>query len=169
MCVAGRATQAKTGFLCTLLLVVLLLFPACRPRLEAPEEALRQTIAQAVQVAEKRDLRALAALLAGDYRDGQGRDREAVLGVLRYYFLGHQSLYLLTRIRSVELSADEQAQAVVLVAMAGEPLADPSEPTFVRASLYRFEFDFVQEKGDWKVRQARWQRAELRDFLLAQD
>jgi hypothetical protein len=143
----------------------LALFAACTPPPETSEEALRRTIAQAGGAAEKRDLRNLAELLSDDYRDGQGRDREALLGTLRYYFLGHQSVYLLTRIGSVELRGEEQAQAVVLVALAGEPLSDPHEPTFLRASLYRFEFDFIREGGLWKVRQARWQPGVLRDFL----
>jgi hypothetical protein len=151
-------------YLCSLLLLSLLLLAACRPAVEAPEEAIRQTIAEAVTAAERKDLRALADLLAADYRDSQGGDRQAAAGMLRYYFLGHQAIHLLTRIRAVEL-AGETAKATVLVAMAGEPLADPSEPSFLRASLYRFEFDWVREQDVWKVRQARWQRAELRDFL----
>jgi hypothetical protein len=155
--------------LCTLLLVCLMLLGACRARPEAPEEAVREAIAQAAEAAEKRDPRAISGFLSGDYRDGQGRDREALLGILRYYFLGHQSVYLLTRVRSVELTAGEKARAVVLVALAGEPLADPSEPTFLRASLYHFDLDFIRENDSWKVRQARWQRAELSDFLLGND
>jgi hypothetical protein len=150
----------------SLLLLCLMLLVACRPAVEAPEEALRRAIAEAVTAAEKKDLGALTGLLATDYRDNQGRDRQAVAGMLRYYFLGHQAIYLLTRIRSVEV-AGEQAQAEVLVAMAGEPLADPNEPTFVRASLYRFELAWVREQDAWKIHQARWQAAELRDFLLS--
>jgi hypothetical protein len=159
---------AKVRRVCALLLSGLLLFSACRARPEAPEEELRQTITQAAEAAQKKDLRALSALLAADFGDDQGRDREAVLGLLRYYFLGHQSLYLLTRIGAIELLAAERARAVVLVAMAGEPLVDPNEPTFMRASLYRFEFDFVRGKDAWMVRGASWQRAEVRDFLLGQ-
>jgi hypothetical protein len=160
-----RRVAIHARFLCFLLLAGLVLAAACRPRPEAPEEAIQQLLAQATEAVEKRDVGALSGLLSAAYGDPQGRERETILARLRYYFIGHQSIHLLTRTRSIDVMGEAQAQAIVLVAMAGEPLADPSEPTFLKASLYRFEFDFVQEKGVWKVRQARWQEADLRDFL----
>ena len=70
-----RISSAHARSLC-LLLVCTVLAVACHARPE-PEEALRQTIAQATEAAEKRDVGALSGLLAADYRDGQGRDRRA--------------------------------------------------------------------------------------------
>ncbi len=148
------------------LLISILTAFACTSTSETPESAIKNLLRQAGEAAEAKDLRALSRFIAEEYRDEQGRDRQALRGVLQYYFLANQSIYLLTRVRSVEFPEAGRAEVVVLAALAGEPLADASEPSLLRATLHRFEFSLVEEgKNDWKVISARWRPTDLRGFL----
>lgn len=58
-----------------------------------------------------------------------------------------------------------QAQAVVLVAMAGQPISGAQELERLRADLHRFEITLARENKEWKVIHAEWRRAEPGDFL----
>ena len=85
--------------------------------------------------------------------------------LLRLQFLRNESLRLFARIQSVSLPQPDRAQAVVLVAMAGVPIASVQELATLRADLHRFEIDFVLEGKQWRVQRAVWRRAEVGEFL----
>jgi hypothetical protein len=74
-------------------------------------------------------------------------------------------VYLLTRVRSVEIATPGEARAVALVAMAGTPIERPEALAGLRADLYRFDLRFREEAaGVWRVASAEWRRAALEDF-----
>ena len=151
-----------------LLVLVLTALPlsGCASEPESLEEQVRAMIAQAEAAAEERDLEAIKALISETYRDERGNSKQNVASLVTLYFLQNRSIYLLTRIDMLAVADSMQAEASVLVAMAGQPIGEASILTLARAALYRFDFTFADEgEGDWKVMRATWQRAEAGDFF----
>lgn len=157
--------RISSGILVCLFAVLLAIqLAACRVE-EGPESALKKAVTEAETAAETREVKTLMAFIAEDYLDTEGRNREGVTGIFRYYFLRNQAIHLLTRIQAIELINDKEAHMTLLVAMAGEPIDDPNDPALLRASLYRFDLEFFQYADGWKVRQAAWQHAQAGDFI----
>lgn len=121
---------------------------------------MRATLARAEQAVAAKDLAALRNLIAERYSDGDGRDRRAIEQILRVYFLRHGSIHVLTRVQSVSFPAPGRAEVVVLVAMAGTPIAAGTDLRGLAADLHRFELTLVREGGAWRAVRAEWRRAE---------
>lgn len=145
-------------------LAALSLGVACS-RPSSPEAEVRATLARAEQAAAAKDLAALRDLVAEQYRDRDGRDRRAVEQLLRVYFLRHGSIHLLTRVQSVTFPAPTRAEVVVLVAMAGTPIASGADLTGLAADLHRFELTLAREGNTWRAVRAEWRRAEPGELL----
>ncbi len=139
---------------------------ACAPAVESPEDQVRILLARAERLAEEQDVGALKDLVAEDYVDDRGNDRQAVVGLLTFYFLRNETIHLLPRVRSVQVPEPSRAKATLLVAMAGRPIEGLEGLARIRADLYRFDFLLVGgSDGEWKVVRAEWGRADLDDFL----
>lgn len=150
------------------LIVLALLFPllvSCSSERDNPEAQVRALLARGEAAAEKKESGVLRQLISEKYSDSQGQDKKTVEAILRYYFLRHESIHLLTRIQQISFPQPGIAQAIVMVAMAGQPIADAEELERLRADLHRFEISLARENGEWKVTSAEWRRAEFADFL----
>ena len=146
-------------------LLGLSLLAACQRERPAPEAQVRTLIQEAVIAAEQKRLGTLRDMISEHYRDDQAQDKRAVENLLRLQFLRNESLHLFARIPSVTVTAPDRAQAIVLVAMAGVPIASVQELATLRADLHRFEIDFVLEKKKWGAQRAVWRRAEVGEFF----
>jgi len=110
----------------------------------------------------------LKQLISEAYSDERGQDRQALVGLLTFYFLRNESIHLLTRVQSIAFPEPARADATVFVAMAGTPIIAAEELARIRADLYRFDFSLSDEGGgdsDWKVSRAAWRRATADDFF----
>ncbi|MHB8535776.1 MAG: hypothetical protein ACYDBW_10070 [Sulfuricaulis sp.] len=148
-----------------LLVLLLPLLVSCSSGPDQPEAQVRALLKRGAAAAEKKESGVLRGLISEKYSDTQGQNKKAVEAILRYYFLRNESIYLFTRIQSIEFPEAARAQAVVLVAMAGQPIADASQIERLHADLHHFDITLVREGKDWKVIDAEWRRAEFRDFL----
>lgn len=146
-------------------LLGLSLLTACQRERPAPEAQVRARIQEAVAAAEQKRLGTLRDMISERFRDDQGQDKRAVENLLRLQFLRNESLHLFARIPSVTLAQPDRAQAIVLVAMAGVPIASVQDLATLRADLHRFEIDFALENKQWRVQRAAWRRAEVGEFL----
>lgn len=166
---AGYATMAgmhRLRLLIVLLgLVGTLLLTGCRNERTSPQAEVRALIDSAVTAAEQKNTGALKGVISDKYTDDQGQDKRAIENLLRLHFLRNESLHLYARVASVSLPQPERAEAVVLVAMAGVPIASAQEILTLRAELHRFEIGFAREDKTWRVQHAAWRRAELSEFL----
>lgn len=156
-----------------------LILTACTAAPDSPEAQVRALLSRAESAAEKRDVGVFKELISEGYTDEQGQDRQALAGLLTYYFLRHQTIHLFTRIQSIDVAdaknitfADaesaepESARASILVAMAGTPILIVDDLERLRADLYHFDFDLVREDdGEWRVSRAAWSRATRSHFL----
>jgi hypothetical protein len=146
-------------------LAALLTLAGCRAEREGPEAQVRALIRDAAVAAEQKQLGTLRDMVSERYRDEQGLDKRAVENLLRLQFLRNERLHLYTRIQSVTLPQPDRAQAVVLVAMAGVPIASEADLPALRADLHRFEIDFAREDKTWRVQRAVWRRMEPGELL----
>ncbi len=144
----------------------LLTLTACTVEPDSAEARLLALIDQAEVAAETGDFSELRQLISQRYSDDSGRDRAALTGILRFYLLRNRSIHLLTRVQTLSLPAPDVAQASLLIAMAGRPMASAEEAADFRADAYHLEIEFSsQGDGIWKVSSARWRRAKLSDLF----
>jgi hypothetical protein len=142
---------------------LLLAAVGCSPK-QTSEQRVRAVLEQAEQAAERKDLADVRGHVSSRYTDAQGHDRRAIEGLLRFYFLRHQSIHLLARIAQIDFPQPDSAKVVAYVAMAGSPLTNAEQLQTLRADLLRFELELTEEEKEWRVIRAAWRRAELTDF-----
>jgi hypothetical protein len=160
------ATSAASPWCSSAALVLALaLIGSCTRELDTPAARIRALLAEAEVAAEAKEIRALERLVSERYADELGQDKRALTGLLAYYLLRNQSIYLFTRVQTVTLPEPKRAEITVLVGMAGQPVESAAELAGLSADLYRFDFVLIDEgEGDWKVTRAAWRPAELADF-----
>jgi hypothetical protein len=126
----------------------------CEHRDSQSELALLVDAAQSA--AQARDTGFFADHVAAAYRDARGQDREALLRLIRGYFLTHQRVHVVTRLESATLRGEDAAELVVLTGLLGTE--GSSLLSGVEGELYRLELELVEEEGVWQVIGARWDR-----------
>jgi hypothetical protein len=147
-------------------LLTALLLAACRRKRRAPEDLVRDAILTLEEAVEAKDLGPLKAALSEGFKGGEETDRRAAIGLLQMTFMRHPSIYLLVRIKGIEVIAPGQVRADLLVAMASVPLRDVHELPRVQADLYEFVLTFAEEERDtFRVAAATWAPARLEGFL----
>lgn len=72
------------------------------------EAQIRAWVAAAEKSAEARDLGELKDLVADDYADANGHARQDVINLMRLYLLRNKSINMLTRIRDIEVLAEDR-------------------------------------------------------------
>jgi len=125
-------------------LASLLALTACASE-GSPEQQVRAVITQAEEAAEARDVSAAMELVADEYSDANGFDREQLRDFVRGYFFLNPSINLLVRVEDVQFPADGLAQARVTVGMLGQGL---------ETQLETFDVELVKEGDDWRLRRA---------------
>jgi len=132
---------------------------------DTPEARVRALLTNAEAAAESMDAAAMKPLVSETYLDDRGQNKQAVVAMLTFYFMRHDSVHLLTRVDSIAIPGDGTATATVFVAMAGTPILGVDQLAGMRADLYRFGFALVDEDDEWRVTGATWRRARPHDFL----
>jgi len=118
------------------------------------------------EAAESRDTGEFMSYIRKDYQDEQGRDWKGIRAVVHYQFIRNKALHVYQYILGLTVSSDEQhASAVILVAMAGQPIDGVESLESLRADIMRFEVEFVFDEK-WQVSSAVWKPATAKDFLL---
>ena len=139
---------------------------ACSAQPDSPEAQVRALFDQAETAAEEKDAGALKDLVSEQYADDDGHDRQAIAALLSFHFIRHHSINLLTRVHAIAFPEPTRAETTIFVAMGGTPILVVDDLARVRADLYRFDFELVDEgDGDWRVTRAAWRRATREDFL----
>jgi hypothetical protein len=137
---------------------------ACSGGEPTPEERVRAVLAELEEAAEARDVGLIKPHISESYKDENGNDRRALLGLATAHFLRNKSVYLLVRVSDVKLPEPGRAQVDAFVALAGQPIRDLAALPELRADMYRFGFALRDEGGDWRITAADWHPATLADF-----
>lgn len=153
------AGLSRTRVLWLWLGILGILLSGCGEPRGTREERVRAFVAEAEASAEARRLADFSDYLSEGYHDKHGNGRREVLRLLAAHFLRNQSLHLTTRIPDIRLTSPSEAEAKVLVAMAGSPLTGPEQFLSLQADVYRFHLYFREEDGELRVFSADWQPA----------
>ena len=125
---------------------------ACGKPPTAPEEELRNWVANGVEAAEAKERRRLVSMISPAYADSRGNDRNAVGNTLRAYFMRMNNVQLVTSIEEIRVIGDSAAEVVIKVGMAGTH----DGVLGFSADAYRFAFELERDGDDWLLIAARW-------------
>jgi hypothetical protein len=146
-------------------LLLALLFVACRGEPDTPEAQIRALVARAQSAAEEKNLATLRGMISERYADAMSNDKRALSGVVAYHLMRNRSIYLLAQVGQIDFPEVGRAEAVVYLAMAARPIASVAALGGLRADIYRFDLHLAEETPrDWKLREAQWRPAELDDL-----
>lgn len=117
-----------------------------------PEQALRAWVAEGQRRAEEKDRSGLMEMIADEYIDARGNDRDAIEQLFRIYFLRANSIKLLTSIEDVRVFGDSAGEIDLKVGMA----ATHDGVLGLSADRYNFELELVRDGDDWLLISGRW-------------
>lgn len=132
--------------------VVAALVAACGGSATPAEEQIREWVSRGVEAAEAKQRRTLVDMISPAYVDARGNKRDAIEGMLRYYFFRMNSVELITSIENISVIGDSAAEVLVTVGMAGTH----NGALGFSAEAYRFSFELEAVDGDWQLISARW-------------
>jgi len=142
--------ENRAAVLAVMLLTLFL--GACGGADEGPEAALRAWVAEGQRAAETKDRGALMDMVAEEYADSRGNNRDDIENLLRFYFLRQQKVALLTRIDELTVIGETAAELTLQVGMAGTN----DNALGFSADAYRIEMELVRDGDDWLLIYARW-------------
>lgn len=122
---------------------------------ESPEARVRAVVAAGERAAEARDLGGVMELVAADYRDAEGSDRNDLERLLRGYLVTHQSVHLLTRVEQVEFPYRDYARVTLTVGTLGRETAGATAFD-VAADVHDVVLELKLEDDAWRVVRAEW-------------
>lgn len=140
--------------LIALFLSALFLHACSRP---PEEERIRQSVSEAVEAAEKKDVKAFMRFISNEYADDRGNDYNGIKGVLVYQLLRPEAVKVFVRGLTVEVKGDTALVDAKAITMRGRDIKSLSDIVPEEAEAYRFSIVFKNETGDWKVRSAAWE------------
>ena len=130
-----------------------------------PEAEVRATMQTIQAAAATRRVSILKDHISEDYRDPDGRDRQALAGLLTFHYMRHRSHHVLAMVREVVMDGDEDARVEAYAALAGQKINAPADLANMSANLFHFTFFLRKEDGDWRCIRTAWERAIATDFL----
>ena len=129
-----------------------------------PQQQVRELLERATESAGDRDLDQLREFVSKDYEDSEGRDRRAVMQMVALYLRQTETLFVRTRIRSIEIVGSGAAEATVVAAIADVPINDLNLQR-LSADFLRFELSLRLEAKEWRVVRAGWESVPLTEYL----
>lgn len=136
---------------------------SCRQRTE--EDAVLGLVDTLIRLAEQKDLSAIMALFAADFRDFEGRDKEGVRSLLSGYLSGRTGIVvhaLSRRVIGLDVGCAELETEVALSSGGAAALR-----RLVRFSpdIYRIRIELTEVGEGWQISYAEWSWISLTDLL----
>ena len=147
------------------LAIVLLGLTSCDSPPQTPEARIRALFSEVERASRERDLTTLRDMISESYSDTRGRDKADVSAILTAYYLRRGSIYVLTRVRSLDLQENGRARTSVFAGLARAPTLDFGELSRPQADIYVFDLELAEEEDkNWRVTRAAWRRARPADL-----
>lgn len=125
---------------------------ACGEPPTPPEQALRAWVATGQRLVEAQDRSGLMDMIADNYTDARGNDRNAIDGLFRFYFLRAHGIKLFVSIEELRVFSDSAAEIDLQVGMG----ATHDGVLGFSAEAYDFKLELVRDGDDWLLLSARW-------------
>ena len=159
MNIFGRSAAAL------LLGVSVLLFSACSQTEDSSEAQIRAYITAGETAAKERNPLEIKSLIAEDYRDELGRNRQNLVSLATGYLLRNKNIHTLTHIRQLTFPQPDRAELVLAAGFAGEQVSDMETLLSLQATIYLFNLTLAKKDGDWQLASASWRRATSEDIF----
>ena len=156
--------MVRRSFLMIFTVLTVTSFIACSGDEQSPEQQIEQLNSNAKLAAEAKDVGVLKDMVSEDFKSGQ-YDKNSIIRLVSLYLLGYKNLHLFSLTRSLQVIDEDSANAEVLVAMAGKPIADTDQLSDLRAEMLRFNVSYVRNEDEWQVISVDWKQATIDDFL----
>lgn len=157
------ASAQRTGRCVIVWCAVFGLAVACS-RKEDPKDAIRALLDRCETEANKGSVDGVLAVVAADYKDLEGRDRNGVERLVRRHIERHSKRFVHVRPLSLKVD-DNDATAAALVALAGQQLGPDDDLLKVGADLLKLHLTLRKNAGAWQVTAAAWKRPSPLDVL----
>ena len=139
----------------------LLALVSCSGDGPSAEDRVRTLIDNMAQSVEAGSVRQMDDFLHPRYSDRLHANRRAAIRTLFGLTRRHRGIHLFTLTKAVDLTSQQDAaKAVVFVAMTGVPVESVEALISLKADLYRFELDLVDEGDGWRILSGRWERVD---------
>jgi len=115
------------------------------------EEQVRAVIAAAEAAAESRDASDAMKLVADDYADERGYDKQQLHQYLRGYLLMHPKIELLVNVDDIEFETASRARVQVEIAMLGTQRGAGDMQAKLAGELESWRVDMQRRDGEWRV------------------
>lgn len=146
-----------------MILISSVFFLACRPKTD--EDRIRELLKEAGQYIEQKDISRLTDLLADDYTDHRGRDKNQTKDMVETYFSEFRGIVihvLGTRIDELDLAKASIQTDVALSSGAARALR---KLVPVSTDNYRFEITLVKKQNRWLITYARWKHIDIEELF----
>ncbi len=160
-------TRKLSTLVCTLMLVSMLSACSDEPELDKQTKLL-QTIEKMELAIEKKSVDQFMTHVSDDFKSQQrGWQKKDAERLLRLRLMRNKTIHIHQGVKRIDWlnEGDAQAEAEVVVAMAGTNFSLSDLPTF-RGDMAKFIVTFQLQDGEYVVTQAEWQRANPADFVL---
>jgi hypothetical protein len=132
-----------------------------------PEQEIGAALEAFKLAAHERNVSAATELFSDEYGDTAGRDSATIKAVVRQYFMSHEAIHILYRVRRLELSEPPEAGHVTLAAaVTGAPVSEVVELESLNADFFTFDLKVAREDdGRWRIRSVQWKQASMADMF----
>lgn len=139
---------------------------ACSVEPASPEDEIRHLIDALEQAAETGSVSEVAEGLHASYADRWHPNKVAAMRTLVGLLRRHSHVHLFSIVKSIQFPTEQdQARAVVYLAMSGVPVDSVEVLLALKADLFRFDIELLSSEGVWQVTSARWQRANPAELM----
>lgn len=107
-------------------------------------------------LAEKRDVDGLMCLVAEDYRDFEGRDKNSTRGMVDGYFRRYRGIVIHVLSTRIEETSGGEASIQTDMALSSGAAQFFRKLVKFSADNYRFRLSLGKTEGQWRIRFAEW-------------
>jgi len=156
--------RSLRGVALLMALFTLAIIPSCKKPL-SEEEKIQALIEDAKKSAEAKDIGGVLDFISGSYKDEYGNDRDALKGLLFYYFQSYSAIGVTLRESEIVVEGDSATASSKVILTGGAGGEGESDILPNSGSGYLLELELVKEEGDWMVVRARWTDIGIIDAL----
>lgn len=146
-----------------IIIPLMMILSACSDE-RSVEEVFSETLMSMELAAQQKDVGEFMTFVSKIYSDSEGRSWHDIRRIAQIYFLRNKEIHIYKHITRLRFSNESTAEAVIFVALAGQPIDSVASISNIRAELMQFKVIFVFDET-WQIRSAQWKPAELSNFL----
>jgi hypothetical protein len=140
----------------TIGILILFILPGLACHKEDEKEKVKKVITAVQTGVEEKSIRGVTAHIAKDYNDPEGNNFEALRGLLLGYFLRYPKISGYITHLDISVNGASARATLKAILTSGRKTGSVSDVVPEQLGIYRFDVEFRNESGNWKITSARW-------------